>query len=208
MIIPGFAMKRVFSLLAMLAVLASCGINDLNEPPVPLGEFRLGHNVVVASKMQMVPISRPATEEDWVTALQKAIEERFGRYEGDQLYHLGVSVEGFALAPPGVPIVATPKSVLAINVTVWDDAAAAKLNEKVRQLVVFENDPGNLVVGSGLSNTREEQIENLARSAAKSIERWLVEQNREEGWFEPRPQAAQSASETANPTPETTSTEE
>lgn len=194
-------MSRLFGVLGAVALLATaaCTVNDLDQAPVPLGEFRLGHNVVVASKMKMVPISRPATEEEWITALQKAIDERFGRYEGEQLYHFGVSVEGFALAPPGVPLVATPKSVLAINVTVWDDAAASKLNEDVRQFIVFENDPGNLVVGSGLTNTREEQIENLARSAAKTIEKWLVKQNDEAGWFTRRPapeDAAQVSDET------------
>ncbi|MCR9126270.1 MAG: hypothetical protein NXH82_09085 [Rhodobacteraceae bacterium] len=179
-------MARFLAWFCGLALLAACTVNDLDQPPAPLGAFQLGHNIVVASKMQKVPISRPATEEEWITAMTAAIDERFGRYDGDQLYHFGISIEGFALAPPGVPLVANPKSVLAINVTVWDDAAASKLNDEVRQFIVFENDPGNFIVGSGLTNTREEQMQNLARSAAKTIERWLVSQNREVGWFAPR----------------------
>ena len=30
--------------------------------------------------------------------MEAAIEERFSRYDGDSLYHLGISVEGYVLA--------------------------------------------------------------------------------------------------------------
>jgi len=170
-----------------LAVLAGCATtNEISGPPAELGAFQLGHNVVVASKMQKVPISRDATEQEWVDAMTGAIADRFGRYQGGQLYHLGVSVEGYALAPPGVPIVATPKSVLAINVTVWDDAAGAKLNEEVRQFVIFESIGDSFLLGSGLTNTREEQLANLSFNAAREIEKWMASQHRENGWFAPR----------------------
>ena len=45
--------------------LSACQTNDLAEPPVPLGDFSLGHNIVVTSNMQKVPISRNATPEAW-----------------------------------------------------------------------------------------------------------------------------------------------
>ena len=179
-------MIRILTFLAVL-VLAACAQKDGAEAPqLDLGEFRLGHNVVVASKMQKVPISREATEEEWITSLTNAFAERLGKYEGSQLYHLGVSVEGYALAPPGVPLVATPKSALVILVTVWDDAAAKKLNEKPEQLVIFEDFGEGAVVGSGLVNTREEQLQNLSVNAAARLERFLVEMHEENGWFAKR----------------------
>jgi hypothetical protein len=42
-------------------VLAACGRNDLEDPPVPLGDFALGLNIAVADNAQKVPISRDAT---------------------------------------------------------------------------------------------------------------------------------------------------
>ena len=102
---------RMFAPFFALLLLAACATNDLAEPPVPLGDFQLGFNVVVADNMQMVPISRPATVDEWELAMQKAVDARFGRYEGTKLYNLGISVDGFALAPPGIPVVLAPKSV-------------------------------------------------------------------------------------------------
>jgi hypothetical protein len=178
-------MKRLLAVLSACLVLAGCADTSTVEEskPADLGAFRLGHNIVVASKMQKVPISRDATEEEWIENLTSAFADRFERYEGDQLYHFGVSVEGFALAPPGVPLVASPKSALIVNVTVWDDAAGKKLNEEPHQLLVFESLGEGLIVGSGYTNTREEQLENLSFNASRQLERWLAKQHKENGWF-------------------------
>ncbi len=136
-------MFRLIALLASIVLLAACtNPNDLDEAPVDLGDFRLGHNVVVASKMTRGPVSREASAEEWKDALTSAIAERFGRYEGDRLYHLGVSVEGYVLAQPGIPIVASPNSVLILLVTVWDDAASAKMNTPPEQITVIETISG------------------------------------------------------------------
>ncbi len=174
-------MIRKFAAMALLVLAAACtDVSDLQEAPADLGQFRLGHNVVVASKMRQAALSRDATEEEWVAALQAAVEERFGRYEGERLYHLGISVEGFSIAPPGVPLVASPKSVLIIRATLWDDALGRKLNEEAKQFTVFETFSGSTIVGSGLTQTKEEQIQNLSRSAAKLVQNWML-QNPE--WF-------------------------
>lgn len=196
-------MIRILALLAALTV-AACAQKDVSESPLmDLGEFRLGHNVVVASKMQKVPISREATEEEWITSLTNSFAERMGRYEGSQLYHLGVSVEGYALAPPGVPLVATPKSALVILVTVWDDAAATKLNEEPEQLVIFEDFGEGAIVGSGMLNTREEQLQNLSVNAAARIERFLADMHAEKGWFARRdPPAEEEPAEVPVAAPE------
>jgi len=157
-----------------LSVLAACQTNDLAEPPVPLGDFALGLNIVVTDKMEMVPISRPATGDEWKAAMTKAIDDRFGRYEGTKLYNLGISIDGFALAPPGVPVVLKPKSILVITVNIWDDAAGKKLNEKGKQLHVFEKLSGETVIGSGITRNKAKQIEILSYNAAKKVEAWLL----------------------------------
>lgn len=165
---------------AGLTLLAACQTNDLKEPPVPMGNFALGLNIVVADNMQKVPISRSATADEWETAVKKAVFDRFDRYEGTKAYNFGISVDAFALAPPGVPLVLSPKSVLAITVTLWDDAAGKKLNDEAKQLIIFENASAETVVGSGLTQTKQKQMEILSYNAAKAIEKWMVENPQ---WF-------------------------
>lgn len=155
--------------------LSGCQTNDLKEPPVPLGNFSLGHNIVVTSNMQKVAISRNATPEQWEKSLEQAMEDRFGRYDGDKLYNIGISVDAFALAPPGVPLVLSPKSALGMTVTIWDDAAQKKLNDEGKQIIVMEKMSGETVVGSGLTKSAAQQMDTLSYNAAKAVEGWLLE---------------------------------
>ena len=184
-------MMRVLAVLMSLMMLAACnGARDLNEAPVPLGDFKLVHNIAVASKAAKGPLSREATEEQLAKALTDATEERFGRYQGTRDYHFGMSVEGYNLAVPGVPIVFAPKSVLIINLTVWDDAKNIKLNEEPHQITVIESFDQGAIIGSGYTKSAEEQLKNLAQNAAKQIENYLVKQNKENGWFSGTPAVA------------------
>ena len=198
-------MPRVTAVvLALLGLMGCTYAGDLDKPPVPLGDFHLGHNVVVAPNLAKGPLSREATKAEWIEAVTAAIGERFGRYEGQRLYHLGISVDGYVLAKPGLPLVAAPKSVLVLMVTVWDDAKARKLNPKAQRFTVIEALTPDSAVGSGYTQTREEQIENLSRTAAKQIETWLVRQKREKGWFESAPEPASAPAPAADPVPEPT----
>lgn len=165
---------------AALLLLSACARNDLADPPVPLGDFALGLNIAVADKVEMVPISRPATPEEWEAAIVKAVDARFGRYEGTKLYNIGISVDGYALAPPGIPVVAAPKSVLVITANIWDDAAQKKLNAEGKQFTVFESLSGDTVIGTGLTRTKAQQMEALSYNAVKRVEEWLLENPQ---WF-------------------------
>jgi hypothetical protein len=176
---------RFIALFLGLSVVTACtNANDLNEDPAYLGDFNLGHNIVVAPNLTKGPASREASEEEWVEVMTKAIDDRFGRYEGERLYHLGVSIEGYVLAIPGVPLVASPKSALILHVTAWDDERQKKLNPEPHQVTVLESISGNTLLGSGLTQSKEKQLDNLSRNAAKLIENWLVRENAGNGWFE------------------------
>ena len=157
---------------------------------MPLGDFALGLNIAVADKVQMVPISRPATPAEWEAAMTKAVADRFGRYEGTKLYNIGISIDGYALAPPGIPVVAAPKSVVAITANIWDDAAQKKLNPEGKQFTVFEGLSGESVIGTGLTRTKDQQMAALAYNAAKQVEGWLLEHPE---WFGMTPEQLEAA---------------
>lgn len=187
-------MRQVRILARMIAVLAvtlvgACATDDLSQPPKAFGDFALGYNIVVAKNAQPVGPSRKATAEEWETALKTAIDARFSRYEGEKLYHIGIGVDAYALAVPGVPVVISPKSVLAITVNVWDDTAGRTVNAEPKQFTVFEGLTGDTVVGSGLTKTREEQMATLAANAARKINDWLVANA---AWFTPEAVAARA----------------
>jgi hypothetical protein len=166
--------------LLAVGVLAACGAADLDAPPVPLGDFALGLNVAVADNAQRVPISREATAEEWEAAMEAAVEERFGRYDGTRLFNIGISIDGYALAPPGIPVVAAPVSVLVVTANVWEDATQTRLNAEGKQLTVFEDISGETVIGTGLTRTKDEQMAALSQSAARAVEQWFLQNP---GWF-------------------------
>ncbi|MCX7566802.1 hypothetical protein OS189_10660 [Sulfitobacter sp. F26169L] len=177
-------MIRMVCAMLVAGVLAACnGAADLDKAAVPLGDFNLKHNIVVAPKVQKVPLGRALDKDLMTKMLQDAVSERFDRYDGDRLYHFGISIESYFLAPPGVPVVAAPKSAMIIRITVWDDAKNKKLTPKAHQITVVESLDQGPVVGSGYTKTAEEQFKNLSQNAVKQIETFLVKKNGEEGWF-------------------------
>lgn len=184
-------MRRHFLFMLLALGLAACadGTRQLAEPVEPLGDFRLGFAEVVAPNIVKGPLSREATPEEWSEIVDAAVEERFRRFEGENVYHLGISVEGYALAQPGVPLVLSPKSALVVRVTAWRDATQSKLNEETELLTVLESISAKTLVGSGLTQSREEQMQVLAANAALKIETWLRQMQKENGWFGPDPAA-------------------
>lgn len=169
------ALSRL-ALLGLVLILGACAATDPLEEDLPdMGDFRLAYNIVVADNMQQVPPSRQATEEEWIEVLTAEIDRRFGGYEGDRLYHIAVHVDGYALAPPGIPLVLQPRSVLVISANVWDDALQAKLHEDPEQMTIFEGAAAEtFLIGSGIARTREEQMQVLARNAARQIQLWML----------------------------------
>ena len=166
----------------LMAVLAAFQTNDLKEPPPPLGDFVLGLNIAVADNVQKVPISRDADPKVWEAAVKSAIADRFGRYEGKRIYNIGISIDAYALAPPGIPLVFSPKSILVVTANIWDDATATKLNPEGKQFTIFEGASADTMIGSGLTQTKKKQMATLSYNVAKSVEKWLLTHPE---WFDP-----------------------
>ena len=156
---------RAVALVAALGLLSACASGaKLGEERAELGDFLLGHAIVVEENAVRGPASRKAEPGAWKDSLEAEMQRRFARYQGDSLYHLGVAVQGYVLAIPGIPLVAAPKSFLILGVTVWDDAAGKKLNEKPHRIIVFEAPSGETAISSGLTQSAEEQMQNLSQN--------------------------------------------
>lgn len=180
--IPTVRLASKFTALGLGALmLSACAVTDLGDTPQPMGRFLLGHNIaIVAEGAQTGPMSRTIEDEAWVGAVRNAVNERFSRYDGDRYFHISVAVLGYVLAQPGIPVVAAPKSVLIADVRIFDDTQGGKpLTEEPKQFTVFE-EGGDVVVGSGLTRTAEEQAASLSRNLAKQIHDWMLD-NKE--WF-------------------------
>lgn len=174
-------MNRILPFLALFVLLSACARDDLTLPPEAIGNFQAGHLLAVAPDPTLGPFSRRAEEGQWVEAMQTALEDRFrDRFPGDRTYHLGVAVQGYVLALPGIPLVYSPRSVLIFQVNFYDDATRARLNPEPIQLTVFEACCTVPILGSGLTKTKEEQMEALSFNAARAIERTMRENGQ---WF-------------------------
>ncbi len=193
---------RSITAVAAALLLAACAKEDLTRPPPPIGDFALGYTIIVAENAKQAGPSRQATPEEWQAVLKEEIDKRVGRYDGEKLYHLGIAVDAYALAIPGVPLVVNPKSVLVVSANVWDDTAQRKINAVPKQITVFEKSSPRTFIGSGLTQSGDTQMRNLSASAARAIQAWLVENK---AWFTPEAVAARAAA--AGP-PETVSAPE
>ena len=59
----GSIVSRFFAIVMALGLLGACtNANDLDKAPVDLGNFALGHNVVVAPNLTKGPASRDASK--------------------------------------------------------------------------------------------------------------------------------------------------
>lgn len=155
-------------------VLASCDPPaQLSESPEPIADFRLGFVKVSATNTESFEISREVDETIIEEKIIEAIRERLGRYKGNRWYHITVSVEGVFLAPPGFPIVASPRSVMIIKLQVWDDEAGQPLNSEPIAFPISEPFSFSTLIGSGYTRDKDEQARILARQAASVIELWL-----------------------------------
>lgn len=180
-------MFRILTTLMVALFLAACGETQLNEAPEDMGAFRARVVHVFTDKALKWPLSRDAEASEWNASMERAMETRLRRYDGAQEYDVAVSLEGFLLAPPGIPVLVNPKSVAVVNVFVYDVARKEYLARKV-QMEVYEDTTGqSAILGSGHSRTKEEQIAGLSLNIADKIEEWMAEEHKENGWFDKRP---------------------
>lgn len=166
---------RALFLMFGLTLLAACDAKVSGEPPRPMGNFRMGLNITVPETAQTVAISRKVEPAEWKAVMEKAMQDRFGGYEGDKMFDFGISIDGYVLAPPGVPVVASPRSALIITVNVWDDAKKQLLVKGGKRITVMEGVSGETFIGSGWTQTKEQQMKKLADNAARAVQDYMLE---------------------------------
>lgn len=175
---------RNLLLILFVGLVAACSpTRDLGEPAEPIGNFELGQGFgLVAKDVTKAPASRDASEEDWKSALGEAINNRFSRFSGGQVFHVSITVDGYMIAPPGVPLVLSPKSVLIFRPVIVDVDGNVMFDENgdLEQITVIESFSAETALGSGLTLSREEQIKDLAEAAARATENWM----RKQDWFD------------------------
>ncbi len=185
-------MLRILTLITGLALMGACTQTQVYEEPESLGEFKLRVNYAFAEKARQGPVSRDATPKEWENAIQNAVDIRLGRYEGAQEYDIGISLEGYMLAPPGIPVIYNPKSTAIVLVNVYD-VKKKEFLAKGKQFQVLEDTTGeSALTGSGNTRTKEEQMSGLALKVADRVEEWLAEEHKDNGWFDRRPDLIQS----------------
>jgi hypothetical protein len=173
------ARSTKLALLGMAAlILAACAApqETVTKAPEPLGDFKLGIVTVFADNVEKGPFSREATPQELASSLKAEVESVFRPFPGTKFYNLALSIDAYALALPGIPLLAQPKSALVVTLNVWDDAKGERIYEERKQFTILERiTGGSLLLGSGLTLTREEQLAELNKLAVIRIERWLRE---------------------------------
>lgn len=159
----------------MAFVLVACEKTPKEEHFEPLGDFKLGYAVVVTTSTQVGPMSRKLPNEDFEASLTNELKRVFGGFEGSRYYHISLSVDGYVLAQPGIPLVLSPKSALIVTLNVWDDAKQALILEKPKQFTVLEKFSSKSILGTGYTMSAEEQLAGLTKSAVKQVYDYLKE---------------------------------
>ena len=172
---------RALAAAAVLGLLGACGVPDpATQTLVPMGDFALGTNAVVAVDPQKGPLSRNVDVDEFKAILEDEMERRFRRYEGERVFHMGTAIEGYVVAAPGIPLVLAPKSILIVRFTLYADEVGpdgkpVKLNPETKLVTVFESLASGPFIGSGYTQTPQEQMRNLSRNAAAAIQRYMLE---------------------------------
>lgn len=171
----GGGVRKTMMAFVVLALAACASEDPLTYEQPDMGTFQMKWNIVVADNAQRVPPTRQATAQEWQEILGAEIDRRFSGYAGGRDFHIAVNVDGYALAPPGIPVLLAPKSILVLSANVWDHAEARKLHAEPKRITVFEGANATTIIGSGFSRTKEEQMRALSRNAAASIQQWILE---------------------------------
>ena len=174
---PAINGRLGLALAALTLLLAACTARpeapEAEPAPEPMGDFKLGFVVVVAKNPEIGPLSREVTEEQLIEAFKPRLERRLRAFDGERLYNVAVTIEGYILAKPGIPVVASISSGIVVALNVWDDERGVRVTEEHKRFTVVEKFSGKSFIGSGLTQNKEQQLASLAESTVEQIMKYL-----------------------------------
>ena len=177
---------RLFASILLTLTLFGCSKLNLERPNDPFGNFRLGHIAVYGENITKGPFSRDATDDEIKGALYAALQQQLGQYTGNGEYHIVVIVDAYTLGKPGIPLIFSPQTALGFRLSVWEAQTMTRFDLTPEKLLFLENANSRTLFGSGLRQTREEQIVSLTQSVAQQIDTWLREKHVNDDWFDPK----------------------
>jgi hypothetical protein len=169
---------KQYSIVIILLFCSACSISNYPTeiPTIPnIGKFKLGHLVVKAENAQKGFFSRNASEEVLEKTLKEKLTKLLSNQNGDHFFHISAIISGYVLAQPGIPVLLSPKSVLIIDVFIFDDKTQQKVFEKPRRFTIFESFSSDTIIGTGLTLTAEQQLDDLTTIAANKVGDWLID---------------------------------
>ncbi|MGB0960641.1 MAG: hypothetical protein ACPGVK_10350 [Halocynthiibacter sp.] len=182
---------RIIGLLIGLLMVSACALPK-TSPKGNMGDFDLIKSLAIEKNAKRGPLSRKAEDGMIKEGIDRAMHKELGHYSGGKRYYIATHVDGYLLAVPGVPVLYSPKSALIVSVTLWDggekpaptedgDAQAekpvtpVKVNAEPKVFTILETASGKTFLGSGLTQSKEEQLANLTKNLAIEVHEWLLD---------------------------------
>tara|TARA_B110000483_G_C18202740_1_gene546025 strand:- start:698 stop:1249 length:552 start_codon:yes stop_codon:yes gene_type:complete len=169
---------KQYSIMILFLLCSACSISNYSKeiPTIPnIGNFKLGHLVVKAENAQKGFFSRKASKQTLEKTLKEKLSKLLINQNGDHFFHISAIISGYVLAQPGIPVLLSPKSVLIIDVFIFDDQTQQKVFEKPRRFAIFESFSTDTIIGTGLTLTAEQQLDDLTTIAVNKIGNWLID---------------------------------
>ncbi len=153
------------------------------KPVEPLGQFQAGPRRSSWPQRRQGPRHRAdATTMNGSPGSMRRSSRRFRRYDGDQFYHLGVRVEGYVLAAPGIPLVVRAQIGVIVTVTVCGRRRGHEAERRSpSRSPCSKRCRARRSSASGLTQTKEEQLTAAVAERRPEIENWLREHADREG---------------------------
>ena len=169
---------KQYSIIIIFLFSSACSISNYPTeiPTIPnIGNFKLGHLVVKAENTQKGFFSRNVSEEILEKTLKEKLSKLLNNQNGDHFFHISAVISGYVLAKSGIPVLLSPKSVLIIDVFIFDDQTQQKVFENPRRFSIFESFSSDTIIGTGLTLTAEQQLDDLTTIAVNKIGDWLID---------------------------------
>lgn len=170
-------MRLTVIVLLMTFTLMGCG--EASFAPASMARLaqaniRFNHISIVATDMVKNAYSDDVSPEDMTTQLRRAITSKLSELQGDRVYNIGIKVTGYMLANPSVLTVSSPKSVLMLSVSVWNDSPDNKLMLPPSTVIAVDGLYGSALSIAKSQGSKDQRLAALTGRAGVEIAQYLA----------------------------------